>query len=156
MKKILKFIIAVLIPLAVGGLAGIITSSSISDWYQPLAKPAFNPPAWIFAPVWNLLYFMMGVALFIILEKGRESLFYKKALWFFAIQLFLNFLWSLIFFGLRSPGLALIEIIILWIAILFTHIYFWKINHLAARLLLPYLAWVSFAMILNFEIWRLN
>jgi tryptophan-rich sensory protein len=156
MKKSLKFIMVVLIPLAVGGLAGIITSSSVSTWYQTLVKPAFNPPAWIFAPVWNALYLMMGVALFIILEKGKGNIFYKKALWFFGVQLFLNFLWSILFFGLHNPGLALVEIILLWISILFTHIYFFKISKLAARLLLPYLAWVSFAAILNFEIWRLN
>lgn len=155
-KTILKFIISIAIPEFVGGTAGIFTASSVSSWYMTLAKPSFNPPGWIFAPVWTFLYFLMGLALFIIWQKGKENRYFKIAIWVFAIQLSLNFFWSLLFFGLHSPGLALIEVIFLWFSIILNIFYFSKISKISAWLLVPYILWVSFAAFLNFSLWRLN
>lgn len=154
--KILKLVISIAIPLSVGAIAGIFTVSSVSTWYSTLNKPSFNPPNWIFAPVWNLLYILMGVALFIVWEKGKENEYFKKAIWIFGIQLFLNFLWSFIFFYFHRPDLAFAEVILLWVLILLNIFYFSKISKLAAWLLAPYIFWVSFAAFLNFSIWKLN
>jgi translocator protein len=155
-KTFLRFIVSILIPIAVGISAGILTASSVSSWYATLTKPSFNPPNWIFAPVWNLLYFLMGLALFIVWQKEKENPNFKKAVWIFAIQLALNFFWSLIFFGFHSPGLALLEIIFLWLSIVLNIFYFSKISKISAWLLVPYILWVSFAAFLNFSLWRLN
>jgi translocator protein len=135
--------------LAVGGGAGYLTSSSVLTWFPSLAKPSFNPPAWLFAPVWTTLYIMMAVAAWLVwLRKGSLVLFY--------VQLALNFAWSLLFFGLHSPAMALIDIAAMWIAILLTLLGFWKVAARAGWLLVPYLAWVSFASVLNASIWWLN
>jgi tryptophan-rich sensory protein len=132
-----------------GILGSVFTVPAISGWYVTLNKPSFNPPSWLFGPVWTLLYFLMGISLYLIwIRKGDLK-------WFW-VQLFLNSLWSIIFFGLRSPGLALLEIIILWLAILVTIKTYLKTYRPAAYLLYPYLAWVSFASFLNFSIWLLN
>lgn len=154
--KLIKFIVSVGICVGTGALAGFLTSDATKGWYQTITKPSIIPPGWVFPVVWNLLFFLMGVALFIVWEKGKESLCFKKATWIFGTQLFLNFMWSIIFFGYQLPGYALFEIIILWIAILYSIIYFYKINRLAGYLLVPYILWVSFASILNFLVWRLN
>jgi benzodiazapine receptor len=151
-----KFFISISICMGTGALAGFLTSNATQDWYQTIAKPSIVPPGWVFPVVWNFLFFLMGVALFLIWEKGKESPFFRKAIWIFALQLFLNFLWSIIFFGYQRPGLALIEIFILWASILFSIIYFYKVDRVAGYLLIPYILWVSFAICLNFLIWRLN
>lgn len=157
MNKITRIISIVLTCLAIGYLSGNVTREAITTWYPTLGKPSFNPPNWIFAPVWTLLYIMMGVAAGLVwnrIESYKEIV--KKALIFFIIQLVLNALWSYLFFGLHNPLLAGIEIIILWLMIYETYIKFVKINKTAGYLLLPYLAWVSFALVLNWSIWWLN
>ena len=157
MQKYLRIGLVVMTCLVVGYLSGMVTRESITTWYPTLGKPSFNPPNWILAPVWTLLYIMMGVAAGLVwnrIESYKKKK--KKALIFFIIQLVLNALWSYLFFGLHNPLLAGIEIIILWLMIYETYIKFVKINKTAGYLLLPYLAWVSFAMILNWSIWWLN
>jgi tryptophan-rich sensory protein len=151
-----KLALSIIICLAVGGLGSFFTASSVGSWYQTLQKPPLNPPSWVFGPVWTTLYVLMGIALYLIWkqspldEKGRRAF-----AWFF-IQLALNFLWSFFFFYLRQPGLAFFEIIFLWLAIAITMWNFSLKSSLAAWLLFPYIAWVSFAMYINFTIWRLN
>ncbi|OUD37610.1 TspO/MBR family protein [Flavobacterium sp. FPG59] len=157
MNKFLKIIIAVAACLAIGYTSGMVTRSSITTWYPTLIKPSFNPPNWIFAPVWSTLYAMMGVAAgFVWSEIKSNEEVVKKALIFFLIQLGLNALWSYLFFGLHNPMLAGLEIIVLWLMIYETYIQFAKINKIAGYLLIPYLAWVSFAAVLNGSIWWLN
>ncbi len=156
MQKILKIVLVVAVCVTIGYLSGMITRESITTWYPTLVKPVFNPPNWIFAPVWTLLYIMMGIAAGLVWTSGSDEQTTKKALGFFAIQFGLNALWSYLFFGLHNPFLALIEIILLWLMILETYNLFKKIDKTAGLLLLPYLAWVSFAAILNASIWWLN
>lgn len=121
-------------------------------WYAGLAKPALTPPDWVFAPVWTLLYAAMGVAAALVWHRSRARI--ALAVW--GVQLALNAAWSWIFFGLHRMGAALIEIRLLWLAILLTILLFWPIRRLAALLLVPYLAWVGFATWLNWQLWRLN
>lgn len=156
MVKALKFILAVLICELTGIVSGFFTISPIKDWYLYLNKPFFSPPNWVFGPVWTLLYFLMGVSVFIIWNKGLKKDRNRAAVSLFGYQLVLNFFWSIIFFGFRSPILGLIEIVILWILIFKTIQAFYKISKPAAYLLIPYLAWVSFASILNLAIVVLN
>ncbi len=140
--------------LGTGLLGSFFTFSAIPEWYQTLNKPFFSPPNWLFGPVWTVLYIFMGISLYLIWDsKGKGK---SKALKIFWIQLFLNAIWSIIFFGMRNPGLALIDIVALWIAIILTIKSFYKISKPAAYLLIPYLLWVSFAAILNYSIWILN
>jgi len=155
MKKIWKLFITISIVFLASALGGLFTANSVSTWYQELAKPFFNPPNWIFGPVWTLLYFLMGISLYLIwISKSNSNK--KTALIFFAIQLFLNVLWSFLFFGLQNPFLAFVEIILLWLAIFATIFYFYKINKMSAYLLVPYILWVSFASVLNLSIFLLN
>lgn len=157
MSKSLKIVIAVIICLAIGYGSGIATQSSITTWYPTLNKPFFNPPNWLFAPVWTILYVMMGVSAGLVWSKMEViPLLVKKALWVFAIQLILNALWSFLFFGMCNPFLAFIEILLLWLMILETIKLFKPIDPLASKLLIPYLLWVSFATLLNGAIWWLN
>jgi tryptophan-rich sensory protein len=151
-----KLVIAVAISLAAGGLGSIFTSSAIPTWYTTLSRPALNPPNWIFAPVWTTLFVLMGIAAFLIWKRGIDKPKNREALKIFLGQLILNVLWSFIFFGLHNPGLAFLEIIFLWLAILATILSFSKISKTAAYLLIPYIAWVSFASYLNLAIWQLN
>ncbi|OGH67068.1 MAG: TspO protein [Candidatus Magasanikbacteria bacterium RIFCSPHIGHO2_02_FULL_41_13] len=141
-------------------LAGIIgsvfTTSSIPTWYATINRPTLNPPNWIFGPVWITLFALMGVSAFLVYQKGMRHKHVKVALGIFILQLVLNTLWSVLFFGLHSPGGAFIEIIFLWFSILATIIAFAKISKPAAYLLLPYILWVSFALYLNYSIWLLN
>ncbi len=139
------------------GLAGyFFTASSVPSWYGSLAKPSFNPPYWVFSPVWITLYALMGISLYLVWQKGLMKKNVKAALIAFGIQLALNILWTVIFFGLRSPFYAFIEIIFLWAAILLTIINFYKVSKYSAYLLVPYILWVSFAIALNFVIIILN
>ena len=156
MKPIYKLIIAVLIPLAVGSLAGYFTASSVTGWYTTLVKPSFNPPNWLFAPVWTSLYIMMGIALFLVWNSGAAEDVKRTAVTLFIVQLVLNFLWSFVFFYAQQPGWALDNIILMWIFIFLTILWFGKISSLSAWLLVPYICWVSFATVLNFAIWKLN
>jgi len=135
-----------------GGLA---TSTSVDTWYAELAKPAWTPPDWVFGPVWSVLYLMMAVSAWLVWR--REGLWSAALpLGLFVLQLGLNAAWSVLFFGWRSPGLAMVDLALLWCAIFATALVFWYRSAVAAWLLMPYLAWVSFAGSLNFVIWRLN
>jgi translocator protein len=157
MNKITRISAVVVTCLAVGYFSGMVTRSAITTWYPTLIKPSFNPPNWVFAPVWSMLYAMMGVAAGLVWNRiEQEAAAVKSALIFFAIQLALNALWSFLFFGLKNPLLAGIEIIILWLLIYETYSKFAKINKIAGYLFIPYLLWVSFAMVLNGSIWWLN
>jgi benzodiazapine receptor len=139
--------------LAVGGIAGAFTASAVTQWYPTLLKPPFNPPNWVFAPVWTALYIMMAVAAWRVWLKGAKI---TGALGWFYAQLTLNFLWSFLFFGTHAVGLALIEIMVLWCAIAITGYKFGTIDRAAGLLFAPYLAWVSFAILLNASILWLN
>lgn len=152
----MKFIISLLLPLAVGGISGFFTVKAIPGWYAQLNKPWFNPPNWIFSPVWTSLYIMMGIALWLVWKSDAPQKLKQRAIYLFAAQLVLNFFWSLIFFNLHQIGWALVEIVAMWATILLTIFAFAKVNKLAAWLLVPYISWVSFATILNYSIWQLN
>ena len=141
--------------LLVSAAGGVVTATSVDTWYQALAKPSFNPPDWIFAPVWTTLYFLMGVSGWRIWRR-RASRATRGALALFGLQLFFNFAWSVLFFGFQRIDLALIDIVILFVAIVANMILFWRIERLATLLLVPYAAWVVFAIVLNVSIWLLN
>ena len=148
-------IISILICQGAGLAGSLFTMPAISSgWYAGLIKPRFTPPSWVFAPAWTTLFLLMGIALYLVWIKEGEKK--KKALIIFAVQLVLNALWSILFFGLKSPLLGMIDIIFLWAAILGTIIAFGKISKKAGWLLAPYLGWVSFASLLNFYILKLN
>ena len=156
MKPIFKFIIAVAIPLVVGSVAGFFTSSSVDEWFVTVDKPSFNPPNWVFAPVWTVLYILMGIAFFLVWRKSSPGKIRKVAFTLYFAQLFVNFIWSILFFYLHRPGWAFADILILWILIVLTMVCFARISSTARWLLVPYLAWVSFAAVLNYTIWLMN
>ena len=143
----------VLLCLAVGAIGGWATQPAIEGWYRVIAKPDWTPPDWVFAPVWTLLYIMMAVAAWLVWQSRRNI---GPALGLFFVQLALNLAWSLIFFGLRAPGLAALEIAALWLLVALTMVAFFRRVRVAGLLFVPYLAWVSFAAALNIAIWRLN
>jgi tryptophan-rich sensory protein len=151
-----KLIVSIIICQLAGAVGSIFTAPSIPTWYASLTKPAFSPPNWLFAPVWITLFLLMGISLYLVWEKGLKKRRAKIAVSIFAVQLILNSLWSLLFFGLQSPFLALAEIIILWISIALTIYCFHKISRKAAYILLPYIVWVTIATFLNYYIWVLN
>lgn len=151
-----KLVIAVVVSELAGIIGAVFTTPSITGWYSGIVKPSFNPPAWVFGPVWTTLFALMGIAAFLIWKKGLDRRDVKIALAIFIGQLVLNTLWSIIFFGLHNPGLAFVEIIFLWLAILATIVSFAQISKPAAWLLVPYILWVSFAGFLNYTIWQLN
>lgn len=140
---------------AAAAVGGWVTSQTVNTWYPTLEKPAWTPPAWVFGPVWTTLYLLMAIAAWLVWRQAglRGAC---VALTLYAIQLVLNIGWSVVFFGLKNPGLAVLEIAVLWIAIVLTITAFWRRSPLAGLLLVPYLAWSSFAAALNFAIWRLN
>ena len=141
--------------LLVSALGGAITSSTVDTWYQGINKPSFNPPDWVFAPIWITLYILMGIAAWRIWRKSRPKLITTSLAVFYA-QLVLNLLWSYLFFGIQRIDLALLEIVILLIVIMANTVLFWRLDRLAGICFLPYVAWVTFAMILNGSIWILN
>ena len=148
-----KLIGSIVICQLAGILGSVFTVSSVSTWYVTLEKPFFNPPSWVFGPVWTALYLLMGISLYLVWTNRHRT---RKALSIFAVQLALNTLWSILFFGLRSPLTAFIEIVLLWVAIILSIIYFYRISRPAAYLLIPYLLWVSFAAVLNLSIVFIN
>lgn len=139
-----------------GIIGSFITIGTINSWYKTLSKPSFNPPNWVFGPVWTILYLLMGISAYLIWQKGVNKKKVKVALSIFGLQLILNFLWSFLFFGLHSPLVSFVEIILFWIMILFTIFKFYKLSKPASYLLIPYIFWVSFAAILNLSIVILN
>lgn len=153
--KLLSLLIFIVICLGSAALGGFLTSFSVKTWYKTIKKPSWNPPDKVFAPVWTVLFLMMAVAGWMVWERLPRN-GDQWPLILFGIQLILNIGWSAMFFGLRRPDLALLEIILLWIFIVLTTISFWSVYYVAGILFLPYLFWVSFAVYLNFSIWRLN
>jgi translocator protein len=153
LSRLLICLGTVLAASAVGSFA---TVRAIPTWYKGLAKPAFNPPEWLFGPAWMVLYLLMAVAAWLVWKQGLGEAGVKLALAVFLAQLILNALWSILFFGFRSPLAGLVEIVVLWLAILATIVLFFRVSAPAGVLLLPYIAWVTFAAILNAAILRLN
>ncbi len=142
-----------LLCLAVGSIGGFASASSVDSWYRTLAKPGWNPPDWLFGPVWTVLYIMMAIAAWLV-WKTKDRI--GPAMTLFFAQLALNLAWSFLFFGARSPGLALIEIVFLWLSVLLTMLSFFGRSTAAGLLFVRYLAWVSFAAVLNLAIWMMN
>ncbi len=155
MKNTRSLAVSLVLCLAAGGLGSFATAAKIPTWYATVVKPTWNPPNWVFAPVWTTLYILMAVAAWMVWTR-REQLGARLALALFGVQLALNTLWSFLFFGMENPGAAMAEIVLLWLAIAATILTFRRISMPAAWLLAPYLAWVSFASCLNFAIWQLN
>lgn len=153
------FVLAIILPQLAVILGSVVTVPAISSWYAGLVKPSLSAPNWVFGSVWTTLFFLMGVSLYLILSVprggkiGRER---KQAIAVFGVQLFLNTLWSFLFFGFHNPALAFLEIIVLWVAIAATIVCFYRLSRWAAYLLVPYILWVSFASYLNYAIWMLN
>jgi len=152
-NNLFKLLISIIICELAGVVGSVFTMPEIGSWYKSLNKPSFNPPNWIFGPAWTIIFVLMGISLYLVWQaKGKK----KKAIVIFAVQLLLNIFWSALFFGFHSPFFALIEIIFLWLAILWTIVKFYKISKTASYLLFPYILWVSFAAFLNLFIWVLN
>lgn len=157
MANWIKLIIALLLP-QLAGLGGMLfTDTGESSWYQELEKPSWNPPGWVFGPVWTALYIMMGIAFYLVWKSENVSKQLKStAMIFWVVQLVLNFFWTIIFFGAQSPPFAFIEIIVLWLTILVTIILFMRVHKTAGWLMVPYIVWVSFATVLTYTIYQLN
>lgn len=155
-NKFVRLFIAIVICNLAGFIGSFFTVTSEGSWYSAIQKPAFNPPNWVFGPVWTILFILMGVSLYLIWNEGLKKKKVKTPLIFFGIQLVLNILWSAFFFGMQRPLFAFIEIIVLWVFILLTITSFFKVSKTAAYLLIPYIIWVSFAAVLNFSIFLLN
>jgi benzodiazapine receptor len=155
MNKYLKLLGCLLLTLSVGAISGAATASGINKWFMELKKPFFNPPNYLFGPVWTILYLLLGVSFFLILQSPIKAI-KRKAIIIFFVQLTLKFFLSFLFFKFQLIGIAFIEIILIWTAIVTMIIEFNKINRIAAALQIPYLLWVSFATILNGAIWWLN
>lgn len=151
----MKLIAAIVFCQMAGLIGSLFTFTAIPTWYAQLNKPFFNPPNWVFGPVWTMLFTLMGISLYIIWTK-KQNKKTRQAINIFLVQLVLNTLWSILFFGLKSPTLAFIEILILWFAIYTTIAHFWRLSKPSAYLLVPYIAWVSFASLLNLAIVILN
>jgi len=177
--KIAKFLISIIICEFAGIIGSFFTVPQINSWFKNLNKPSFSPPNWIFGPVWTILFVMMGISLYLVWSKKWEAKnkigsekakswnslsdkfftgSWQKAniILIFAFQLILNILWSVIFFGAQLPGVAFFEILMLWMAILFMIINFYRVSKLSGLLLVPYILWVSFAAVLNYALWILN
>jgi tryptophan-rich sensory protein len=155
-EDIVKFVVSVVVCMAAGYIGSMFTRPAIATWYTFLRKPPFTPPDWVFAPVWTLLYFLMAVALFVVWRRGFYRWDVRLGMLAFLGQLVLNVCWSFVFFGLASPLYGLFTIGALWMAILVTIIFFSKVSRKAGLLLVPYLAWVSYAALLNLFIWIMN
>ena len=153
-REALALTIALLVPLAAGGVGGVVTARSVSTWYRALDKPRWTPPGWLFGPAWTALYALMGTASWLVWRSRDERA--PQALRLYGLQLGLNTVWSLIFFGLRRLDLALVELAALWAAILATTVAFLRIKPVAGALMLPYQAWTTFAGALNASVWRRN
>ena len=151
-KNPLRLLICILICQSAGIIGSFFTFGSVTTWYSTLIRPEFAPPNWVFAPAWLTLYTLMGISLYLILQKKNV----KDAIYLFGLQLGLNALWSILFFGMQNPLYGLIDIVLLWIVLLITTRRFLEINRTAGLLLFPYVFWVTFATLLNYNIWMLN
>jgi translocator protein len=155
-NKLSRLLISIIICMSAGVLGSLFTKTGPDSWYSQLIQLNFSPPNWLFGPVWTILYILMGISLFLIWQKGLKKKDLKFAFGIFLLQLLFNAWWSILFFGLKDPKLAFVDIVILWFLIVFVIYLFSGIRKLAAWLLVPYLLWVSFATILNYGIWVLN
>jgi len=155
MPAILKLLISVVVVMAIGISASFFTGSSVNGWFTTIEKPSWNPPSWLFAPVWTILYVMIGLALYRLWTSPSSSL-RSIAIGLFCLQMALNFAWSLIFFGRQQVGWALVDILFLWVVIGGCILIFTRVSPVAAKLFIPYWLWVSFATALNYAIWQLN
>ena len=149
-------VVAIVISETAGIIGSLFTVASVGGWYTTLVRPSLTPPSWVFGPVWTTLYALMGTAAFLVWRYGWREQRVRRALGIFGVQLVLNAVWSIVFFGLQAPQVAFIEIIFLWLAIVATMIFFARVSRAATWLLVPYLLWVSFAAYLNLAIWLLN
>lgn len=154
--KFVRALTSVAIAQMAGVIGSIFTTPNISGWYGSLTRPTWNPPNWVFGPVWITLYTLIGYAAFLVWEKRKTDVRVQAALWLYGVHLLFNALWSIIFFGMQNPGLAFLEILALDMLIIITTILFWRISRSAGLLMLPYAAWVFFATYLNYTIWILN
>ena len=155
-NELFRLILSIIICQMAGIIGSIFTAGSVTSWYPTLVKPSFSPPGFYIGLIWIVLFTLMGISLFLIWRETLSNPAARIALYFFAVQLIVNVLWSVAFFGMRSPISGLVVIAFLWVLILITIIKFWPINRTAALLLIPYIVWVSIAAYLNFSIWRLN
>ena len=155
-KTYTRLILSIVVCQIAGIIGSFLTTPAIPTWYARLRKPDFAPPNWVFVPVWMLLYLLMGISLFILWNAGLEKSNVRKSVAIFSVQLVLNIFWSYFFFGLQSPLLGLVEIIALWVAIVLTIVFSFRVSKVAASLLIPYLLWVSFASYLNYLVMILN
>ncbi len=153
---ILKLVASIVACQCAGLIGSAFTTPSIPTWYASLNKPLFTPPNWLFAPAWITLYLLMAIAAYLVWRKGLNTSGVTRALVIFLVQLVLNALWSVVFFGFQAPLWGVVVIILLWVAILLTMLKFFKISRAAGALMLPYILWVIFASILNISIWLLN
>jgi benzodiazapine receptor len=153
---IVKLVVSIIVCQFAGVIGSFFTITAIPTWYARLAKPSFSPPNWLFGPAWITLYLLMAIAAFLVWRKGLDKPGVSGAMGLFLIQLALNASWSVIFFGFQSPFWGVVIIILLWIAILFTTIKFFKISIAAGWLMIPYILWVTFASALNISIWLIN
>jgi len=156
LSDVIKLLVSLGACFGAGFIGSLFTRASIPNWYVLLQKPIFTPPNWLFAPMWFLLYILMGISAFLVWRKGIKVFQVREGLIIFVIQLVLNILWSYAFFGLKSPLWGLIVIVPLWTAILLTMINFYRVSRTASFLLIPYILWVSYATVLNFSIYLLN
>ena len=156
MKNWMKLLISVGVPVGVGAIAGLFTATGVNSWYQTIEKPTWQPPGWVFGPVWTVLYILMGIAFYLVWKSNAAPKLKRMAITLWIIQLVFNFLWSFIFFTRHQIDWALAEILVLWFFILLTILYFGRINKVAAWLMVPYISWVSFASLLTFTIYELN
>ena len=156
MADMIKLLVCLAGTFGAAAIGSVATTPAIATWYAALNKPFFNPPNWIFGPVWTILYLLMAVSAWLVWRRGLDAPFVKIALTFFILQLIFNALWSIAFFGMHSPFWAFILIIVLWALILLTIIYFYKIDAVAGWLMVPYICWVTIASLLNFGVFILN
>ncbi|MGM0558373.1 MAG: TspO/MBR family protein [Myxococcota bacterium] len=156
MNHIVALILSIAVAQSAGILGAVATSSSVKDWYPTLEKPAFNPPSWLFGPVWVTLYTFMGIAAWLVWKQGWDDPAVRTALYVYGAQLALNAAWSPVFFGAKELGWALVVIVLMLVAILATTYLFFQIDTWAGALFVPYIAWVGFATVLNFAIWQMN
>jgi tryptophan-rich sensory protein len=156
LASLFRLLVAVALPLAAGILGAFLTVDSVRDWYPSLVRPSFAPPSWVFGPVWTTLYVMMGVASWMVWRTGAGTPEVRGALVIYGVQLALNFAWSPLFFGLRQPALALVDIVLLLGLVAWTVVRFYRVSKPAGWLLIPYLGWVAFATVLNAGFWWLN
>jgi len=151
-----KLIVSILIPQLVGFIGSLFTMSSVSTWYSTIAKPALNPPSWIFGPVWITLYILIGIAFYLIWQKAFDSTYNRRVFLLFFLHIFLNGIWSILFFGAQNILFAFVDIIAVLATLIILMVLFWRIDHRATYLFIPYLAWVSFATYLNYSLLVLN